>query len=676
MDTDSPQLRLGILAITAVSLFGALFARLWYLQVMAAPTFQDVATQNRERVIYEEPRRGRILDRHGRVVVDNRTSLVLAVNVNDPSLAKPERKTALLRSVAQELTRVGKPTKVAGLERRLNDTQYNPLTPIPLAIDIPEELQIHVAEHPEDFPGVEVRRESVRAYPNGGIAAQVLGYVGRIGRSELTARQGTDAEPIDDPKHYQPDSPYGKAGIELVYENDLRGTPGVRRVEVDVKGRVVRTVEYVPPIPGNDVQLTLDTDLQKLAEDALSRQLDTVRGAYTTSGVRRAPAASIVLTDPRDGGVIAMASYPTYDPEEFVNGISSERYAAITGGKDSENPFINRAIAGQYAPASTFKLVTSYAALQSGMITAATSFGDPGFYNLRNCTTGATGCQKTNAENKANGTISLATALTVSSDVFFYNIGDTFYWEASKYGDGLQSAARSFGYGTDTGIDLPEEADGVVPDPAYRKRLYDAMSPEEQKNGSPVWVPGNTVDLSVGQGFTLATPLQIANAYATFANGGTLHQPRVAARVLKPAGDPSDPNAVVRSFDPKVTFTVPIPTSTAAPIRQGLLNVPEWRLQGTAGNAFQGFDTTTYPVIAKTGTAEVDRKADFAVFAGCGPDPRAELCVAIVMEEAGFGGEVAAPVARRIFDHASGQDELPDYEPWVPGFAVAVAGTN
>ncbi len=676
MDTDSPQLRLGILAITALSLFGALFARLWYLQVMAAPTFQDVATQNRERLIYEEPRRGRILDREGRVLVDNRTSLVLAVNVNDPALAKTDQKTALLRSVAQELTRIGKPTKVAGLERRLNDTQYNPLTPIPLAIDIPEELQIHVAEHPEAFPGVEIRRESVRAYPNGGIAAQVLGYVGRIGGSELQARKGTDTEPLDDPKRYQPDSPYGKAGVELVYENDLRGTPGVRRVEVDVKGRVVRTVEYVAPTAGNDVQLTIDTELQKLAEDTLSRQLDTVRGVLTTSGVRRAPAGSVVLTDPRNGGVIAMASYPTYHPEEFVNGISSERYAAITGGKDTENPFINRAIAGQYAPASTFKLVSAYAALQSGMITAATSYGDPGFYDLRNCTTGAKGCQKTNAEEKANGTISLPTALTVSSDVFFYNVGDTFYWEASKYGDGLQSAARSFGFGTETGIDLPGETDGVVPDPAYRQRLYDRMSPEEQKNGSPVWVPGNTVDIAVGQGFTLATPLQIANAYATFANGGNLHQPRVAARVLKPAGDPSDPNAVVRSLDPRVTFTLPLPASTADPIREGLRNVPEWRFQGTAGSAFKGFDSSAYPLIGKTGTAEVPPKADFALFAGCGPDPRAELCIAIVMEEAGFGGEVAAPVARRIFDHASGQDELPGYEPWNAGIAVAATGTN
>ncbi len=671
MDTGSSQLRLGILAITAISLFGALFARLWYLQVMVAPQYTGVATQNRERTIYEEPPRGRILDRTGAVLVDNRTSLVITANLQDPAILDSGRRRELLVRVAGQLTRVGIPTKVTTLERRLNDRQFNPLTPIPIAIDIPEELDIYIKEHSEDFPGIDVAREQVRSYPKGPIAAHVLGYVGRVNEEELAAKVGTEADPKDNPKHYGPASTYGKAGVERVYEDDLRGVPGVRKVEVDSRGRVVRTVSYSPPEPGNDVQLAIDADLQEVAERALIDQLGAVRGLYSSSGYRQAPAGSLVITDPRDGGVLAMASYPTYDPTEFVNGISTERYEAIRTGKDSDNPLINRAIGGQYAPGSTFKLVTAYAAMHRGVIDGSFSFGDPGTYILKNCT-GPT-CRKQNAGGIAHGTVDLATALTVSSDVFFYHLGDEFYWGHDKYGDGIQDAARTFGFGRRTGIDIPGEAEGRVPDPAWKQELYDALPEEQKKNGSPTWQPGDTVNLAIGQGDMLATPLQLATAYSGFVHHGEVHQPRVAVRVLRPAGDPADPKALVRSFDPVIKGTVDLPNEIHDPIRNGLVNVPEWRYNGTAGEAFRGFDTAAYPIIAKTGTAQANNKVDNALFTACGPEPSEQLCVAIVLEEAGFGGEAAAPIARRIFDHTSGQDKAPDYTPWKPGIAAELA---
>lgn len=666
MDTESPQLRLSILAITAVSLFGALFARLWFLQVMSAPQFQDVAAANRERIIYEEAPRGRILDRNGRVLVDNRTSLVLAVDVRNKDLAKPEKKTELVTRVAKELTRVGIPTKARTLERRLDDKQYNPLTPIPLAVDIPEELQVYLAEHPEDFPGVVVRRESLRNYVNEKIASHVLGYVGRINEVELADKEGTSAEPKVNLKHYEPDSPIGKTGVEAVYEDELRGTPGVRRVEIDRFGRVVRTLSYTVPVAGNDVQLSLDSELQVLAEKTLALQLNQVRGEYASNAqIRHTPAGSVVVTDPRTGDVLAMASYPTFDPEEFATGISQERYDELTKGKASENPLVNRAISGLYAPGSTFKLVTAYGAMESGLIPPNFSYNDPGTYVISRC---SLACDRKNAGTppRAWGPVSIAKALTVSSDVFFYHLGDEFFWEKPTYGDGIQSAARSFGFGSKSGIDLPGEVAGVVPDAAYVRKLYDSMPPEDQKFGSPEFKLGDSVNLAIGQGYLLVTPLQLVDSYAAFANGGTLQRPRVATRILKPAGDPADPNAVVRTIEPTAASEFPLPAEIREPIRQGLRGVTKTNLDGTAGNAFTDFDQDAFPLISKTGTAQVDGKTDYALFVSCGPDPAARFCMSVVLEEAGFGGEVAAPIARRIYNHIVGAPA----DEWQPGAAV------
>jgi penicillin-binding protein 2 len=368
MDNDSPRLRMSILGVVVVSLFGALFARLWYLQVMAAPEYQVEARENRVRVVAEEGPRGRILDAKGRVIVDNRTSLVVTVNPRE--LEEVDDRDGLVLRLAETLTRFGVPTKVATIERTLADRQYDPLQPVPVAIDVPEELELYLAERAEEFPSVTVRRESVRSYPHGQAAAHLLGYVGRISREELEAKQGTKDAPRPIAKPYQPDSDIGKSGVEQTYEDELRGVPGRRVVEIDARNRPVRTVEYTPPRPGNDIQLTVDLDLQLMAERALAEQLAAIRGGRTRDGKKvQAPAGSIVVLDPRNGAVLAMASYPTYDPAEFVNGISEARYRALTGGAEADNPLINRAIQGLYAPGSTFKPITAYAALASGMIT-------------------------------------------------------------------------------------------------------------------------------------------------------------------------------------------------------------------------------------------------------------------------------------------------------------------
>ncbi len=654
MDAESPRLRLSILGVVVVSMFGALFARLWYLQVMSAGKYQDVAVANTTKLVFEEPPRGRILDRNGKVIVDNRTSLVVTANPHE--LDASGRRDEILFRIAQELTRSGKPTKVKALERRLRDPQYNPLQPVPIAIDVPEDLYVYLSERADEFPGIAVQREAVRSYPYGPAAAHVVGYVGRINQEELKARQGSRNEPEENPKPYQPDSNIGKEGVERVYEDQLRGTPGVRRIEVDSRGRVVRTVEYPPPRPGNDLQLSIDIDIQVNVEKALAEQLETVRGGYTTDGrVAAAPAGAAVMLEPGTGHVLALASYPTYDPSEFVNGISSERYEELTRNP-RENPFVNRAIAGQYAPGSTFKLVTAFGAMSSGMISGNTYYADGGVYQLMKC---AGNCTRQNPNRQGHGTVNVPSALTVSSDVYFYWLGDRFYWEADQWGQGLQSAARPFGFGTRTGIDLPGEAAGTVPDPDWKRRTWEALPPGQKANGDPTWYPGDSVNLAIGQGDMLATPLQLASAYAMFVDGGVHRRPTVALRILEPSSEAADPEApaVVEEIQPEPNHRADLPPEIHEPIRQGLLGVVSSGgvFTGTAYHAFRGFDTTAFPILAKTGTAQVNNKADTALFVACGPDPHYRYCLSVVLEEAGFGGTVAAPVARRVFEPLAGQ---------------------
>ncbi len=645
MDNESPRLRLSILGIVVVSLFGALFARLWYLQVMAAPDYAVEAQANRVRTISEEAPRGRILDASGDVIVDNRTSLVVTVNPRE--LESVENSDAMLLTLAETLTRFGAPTKVAAIERRLVDLQYNPLQPVPVAIDVPEELYLYLSERADEFPAVDVTRESVRAYPQGAVAAHVLGYVGRISETEIEEKQGTTADPRAIAKPYQPNSNIGKNGVERTYEDELRGQPGLKTVEVDAQNRVVRTIDEQQPVPGNDIQLTVELDVQNLAEQALTEKLESLQGGRTRDGkLRNAPAGAVVVLDPRNGGVVAMASAPTYDPEEWVNGISSTRYAQLTGGAESANPFINRAIQGQYAPGSTFKPITAYAAMTNGLIDETSTYNDTGSYDAGDRVFGSP---------NAAGSVRLWQSLAVSSDVFYYWLGHRFYRESDQHGElAMQEAAQAFGLGSRSGIPLVDERPGNIPTPEWKRGIWESLPPEEQELGDPTWYPGDNINMSVGQGDVLVTPLQLANVYATIANGGTVYQPQVVKQILVPGGDPNDPADVVRVVEPVVKNQVDLPPEVRDPIVEGLRAVTTYS-RGTATAPFSGFDQTAFPIASKTGTAEVNDKADSAWFATFAPADNPQYAMAAILEEAGFGAEAAAPVVRRILELVSGQ---------------------
>lgn len=624
----SAHLRLAVVGVVVLSLFVALFSRLLYLQVMDAKEFEVQARNNRVRVVYEAAPRGRILDRNDNVLVDNRAANVITLSRetarNSPEVV--DRVAALLGISSDDIA------------RRVKDPRFSPFTPVPVVDEASEEAIIFVREHQDEFTGVEATRVAERTYPHGTLAAHLLGHVGKASQEELDARRAEKYRPGDD---------IGKGGVELAYERWLRGVPGQTRLEVDANDRVVRTLYRKPPVPGHDVRLTIDLGVQKATEAALARALDAAHNAVDREQRKNfvAPAGAAVVLDPRDGAVRALASAPTYDPSSFVGGIRSADYAVL---QDPANhfPLTNRAIGGGYSPGSTFKLATAIAGLRKGLIEPRTTIEDTGVYRLRNCK--GDRCVYQNAGRQAHGRVNLARAITVSSDVYFYSMGAQFWTQRDAYGDAIQEAARDLGLGEKTRINLTGERKGRVPDPATRKALNEA-NPRAFPNGQ--WRTGDNINLSIGQGEMVVTPLQLAQAYATFASGGRSFVPRVASDVLV-VGDPGRKSAL--SFAPEPLRSMDLPAEVRDPILAGLRGVVA-DPKGTAAAAFSGFPLASFPIAGKTGTAQVLGKQDTAIFSGFGPISDPAWVVTIVLEEAGFGGSVAAPAARRIFDTIIGR---------------------
>lgn len=622
---DTSRLRLGILAVVVMSLFATMLARLWYLQVMVAPELKVQAEENSVRLIATAAPRGRILDRNGKVLVDNR--IVPTVTGDRKVLAgRPD----VLERLAAYLGNV----TVADLQKRLEDVRYSQFKPAPLAEDIAKEKVVYLREHQAEFPGIDVVQVSQRNFPHGVLAAHVLGYVGEINDKELAPRRS---------EGYREGDTIGKSGIELAYERDLRGTPEVEKLLVDSQGHVLRSLGKQTAVPGHDVQLTIDLDLQALAEDSLRQAIEQARQSWDNRQQKNfvAPAGAVVVEDPRDGAILAMASEPTFDPSYFVNGISTNLFSAL---EDPANnyPLNNRAIQGEYAPGSTFKLVTALAGLSRNVIEPNTTINDTGSLAVGNPPQ-----IFRNAQNIAHGPVNLTRALAVSSDVFFYQLGEKLNTPRRPYP--IPEMARAMGYGKATGVELPFELDGRVPDPESKQRLHES-NPEAFPYGE--WFTGDNINLSVGQGDLVVTPLQLTNVYATFANGGTEWVPHLGGAIHNVLAGTSTP------VEPRSTSKVQLPDGSRGAIMAGLERVVSTE-EGTAYPAFVGFPLQSFRVGGKTGTAEVTDKQDTALFVGLGPleDPR--YVVTTVIEQAGFGSAAAAPVVRRVFDGIVGNPPKP-----------------
>ncbi|MGB3411472.1 MAG: penicillin-binding transpeptidase domain-containing protein [Microthrixaceae bacterium] len=686
MDTDSGHVRLSAIGIVAISLFLALFMRLWFLQGIDRQQFEAVSESNRLRVIHEEGPRGRILDRNGKVLVDNKTSIVVSLDREPLKKLDEKKRKAVFVDLADTLNSLGEPVKASFVEKRYNDNRYAPQDYVPIAENVDSSVEIYLVERSDRFPGVVVERKAIRTYPYGSTAVHLLGYVGAINDKELADRgwnesatsstsssasstASTDGSTEDTaptkgdsssgdakdkavPKDYRPGDSIGKSGVEQSYEADLRAVPGQRTIEVNARGDLVDVVSVDPPEPGDDVWLSIDVDLQAHAERLLAAKIQALRSSRgdKLGNKLNAPQGSVVIEDPTNGQILAMASYPDYDPTTIVNGFSEDQWAAYTDD-NSGRPLNNWAIGGTYAPGSTFKLFSAFAGLKTGYLEGPNArMVDNGVYTIENCKSGK--CQVQNAGRKPHGTVNLSRALTVSSDVYFYKLADKFWNLRGQFGETpIQDAAAEFGLGQKSGIPLVGEHRGRLPTPAARKADYDAR-PDLFMTGD--WRSGDNINMAIGQGDVLTTPLQVANAYATFANGGTLYQPQVATKVTrvkdptKPPGDPTNFD-VVREIQAVPKGTVTFVGDQWNKIFTGLLGVTQER-GGTAYNSWHA-TPTAWPMAGKTGTAEVSKKADSALFVGWGPAVSGvapQYAISVVIPEAGFGGEVAAPLAFRI----------------------------
>jgi penicillin-binding protein 2 len=634
--------RLSVLSVIVAVLFLALSSRLWYLQVLAGDRYGDLAEGNRVRQVVIEAPRGRILDRDGRVLVRNRAAW--AVTVKPSELGDR-------RAVLGRLARVLGTTR-AKLEARLADYTGSPLRGIPVAEDVPMAQLFYLTEHAERFPGVAPEVLALREYPFGTTAAHVLGYVGEISPEELKQKRF---------RGYRAGDIVGKAGVELTYDRWLRGRNGVQDVEVNAAGEVVRSLGGRPPVPGKDLRLAVDLEVQRSAERALAEGMRAARALpdRERGGTYPAPAAAAVVLRPDDGSLLALASLPQYDPRRFVGGISRRDFARYA--TDPGNPLLSRAWQSVYPPGSTWKPFTALAGLRSGVITPSTTYHCPGSFTLGTYT-------KRDWTPSGHGTVALTDSLRLSCDVYYYNVGAQFGAEeraqedrGEKVDETMQATARGFGFGRQPDLDLPYGAEGTVPTREWRKRFWERNKKEYCAGSSAVyrdlcregwrWQGGDNLNIAIGQGDLQVSPLQLALGYAAVANGGTVYRPHVGEAVLDPVS-----GRAVRTVAPRVEGVARVPGGALAAVAQALATVPTG---GTATSAFAGFPLDRFPVAGKTGTADLPPKAPFAWFASFAPVADPQYVVVVMVEEGGHGGESAAPVARAIYQKLFGLPVAP-----------------
>jgi penicillin-binding protein 2 len=575
----------------ALVMFALIFFRLWYLQVLSGDKYEAQAQNNRERQIKVQAPRGEIVDRNGQELVANRNSLSIKVTPD-----KLPEGTAERRQVYRRLARLLN-LNPRRLQRRVEgELKALPFSKPTVKQDVPWELVAYVLERQSRFPGVEPEREFLRRYPHETVGAHLFGQVGEVTETQLKDQRYNRVALGDR---------VGQAGIELEYDRFLRGINGAARVEVDANGNLTDTLRRREPKQGSQLRLSIDLDVQRVAQQALAG--GTGRGAVAVMNVD-------------NGEVLALGSQPSFDPNIFTKPLSQKRLNALSS-EALGKPLFNRAIQAGYPTGSTFKLVTATAALESGHITPDTVLNDPGSLTVG-------GVKFENAGGVVHGALALRQALTVSSDVFFYQLGQ--YMD--EKGMPLQKWGRQLGIGRKTGIDLPAEEPGRMPSPQWRDRWY------KQGLTDRPWSVGDNINLSVGQGDLLANPLQMAVAYAAIANGGRVLRPRLGLRIEDAAG------RAIQQLDAPTARRLKISEANRNAILEGLhgaANGPG----GTSTPVFEGFPI---PIAGKTGTAEHIGKADQSWYVALAPYPNPKYVVAVTDEAGGFGADTAAPMARRI----------------------------
>jgi penicillin-binding protein 2 len=615
--------RLRVLALLIVLMFLALATRLWFLQVLAAQGFEKDAKNNSVRFEYTDPLRGEIYDANGDKLVQNVDSLELRIT---PSELGADAEAVVLR--VAKLTGV-QPAEIAKL---LQSKRYLPTQAIPVAEFVPQKVQWYVEENPERFPGVEVVDTAVRQYPMGTLAAHILGYTGLIDPDQYKAMKD---------QGYGLNDVIGQAGLESVYEKYLRGERGKTKLIVNSDGETIRTLGSVLPVAGDDLYLTLDARVQRLAEKAL---LEGMAHAHTMRDQNGAPlkanAGSVVVLDANTGGVVAMVTTPTFNPSWYVHGLTDAQVKYLFDNKAA--PSINRATQAQYQPGSTFKSITGLAAVKEGIASLNGSYECTPDYTKAGDKSGTKFYNWTTANL---GYMSIARALQISCDTVFDAFGGAFYDRyvqnaLGQNSDLLARDLREWGFGQPTGVDLPHEYPGLVPDPAWAATATDTQGRKLFPYG---WVPGGDILTMIGSGYVQVTPLQLARAYAAIANGGHLCQPHVVDHVDDASGN------VAKRIDGKCSQMIPYSPQELGYVRSALRSVVSG---GTATCAFSGFPFSQVAVAGKTGTAERPPAQDtswFAAMAGPNPD-KPDYVIVTSVEQGGFGASTAAPITRKVID--------------------------
>ena len=603
VETDLSRFRLRVLvaSIFVVCAFGLLVARLVYLQLVRHEDLNEQAESNRTAVVPIVPNRGLILDRNGVVLASNYSAYTLEIT---PSKAAPLEQTIEALSEVVDI----QPRDRRRFKKLLEESRSFESLPIRTRLSDAEVARF--AAQRFRFPGVEIKARLFRNYPYGQLASHVIGYIGRINQAEKER-----IEDSEDEANYRGTEYIGKLGVEQSYEQQLHGQTGVEQVETSAGGRAVRRLSSIPATPGNTVALSIDIKLQKLVEDLYGDR----RGA-------------LVAIEPQTGEVLAFVSKPTFDPNLFVEGIDSENWKELNESPDK--PLLNRALRGTYPPGSTYKPFMALAALETGKRTPQQAISDPGFFMFG-------GHRFRDDKEGGHGLVDMYKSIVHSCDTYYYIL-------ANDMGVDLMHAQMApLGFGQITGIDILGESRGILPSTDWKRRAY--RRPEQQR-----WYAGETISLGIGQGYNSFTMLQLAHATATVANNGLKMKPHLVREVI---------DVVTRERQPIAKQPVgqlPYKPQNIEVIKKALVGV---NLEGTSAAAFRA---AAYVSGGKTGTAQVvqikqnekydaakmdERHRDHALFMAFAPAENPRIALAMVVENAGFGAQNAAPIARRVFDY-------------------------
>ncbi|UCV23106.1 penicillin-binding protein 2 [Ferribacterium limneticum] len=603
-DVDRFRFRLGIAAICVLLAFGLLLGRFIWLQVIQHDFYQTRAEDNRIALIPIVPNRGVITDRNGVVLAHNYSAFTLEIT---PSQAGDLEAT--IDALAEVIDIQPKDRKRF---KRLLDEAKN-FESIPIRTRLTDGEVAKFAAHRYRFPGVEVKARLFRQYPLGAIASHAIGYIGRITERDLKWIEESEKQ-----ANYKGTDHVGKTGLEQHYEFELHGETGYEEVEIDAGGRALRSLKRIPPVSGNNLALTLDAKLQEITEQAF--------------GDRK---GSLVAIDPQTGGILALVSTPTYDPNLFVDGITPDNWKELN--EHPSKPMVNRAINGAYPPGSTFKPFMALAALELGKRTPNQAISDPGYFTFGNHTF-------RDDKKGGHGSVDMYKSIVHSCDTYYYML-------ANDMGiDNISKFMGSLGLGQRTGVDLGKddsgESKGVLPSQEWKKQRF--KKPEQQK-----WYAGETISIGIGQGYNAYTPIQLAQATATVANNGVMFRPHLVRYLI------DTKTGEKRQVEPKPIRDLQLKQSNVDVIRRAMVGVNK---EGTGARAFAG---APYEAAGKTGTAQVfslkgaqykegstkKELRDHALFIAYAPADNPKIALAVLVENGGFGAQSAAPIARMVIDY-------------------------